>query len=111
MVSRGSTALFLAAALPVLAGCAGPQPESQPVIATIIVKPRQALSADEVLRLAQSAVSPDAGVRYARPMAGSAHILYLTGPAARDRTPALLDRLQSTGAFEYVEIDSMMKAR
>lgn len=111
MATRGSTAVLLAAALPLLAACAASSPENQPVIATVIAKPRAESTAETVLRVAQSAVGPEAGVRYARPMAGGAHILYLTGPASRERTPALVERLKATGAFEYVEIDSMMKAR
>ena len=109
-------AVLLAAALPGLAACAGASPagaspDSQPVIASVIVKPRTPSSADDVLRIARGAVTPEAGVRYARPLAGNAHILYLTGPASRDATTALLERLKATGAFEYVELDSMMKAK
>jgi len=108
---RGAIAVFFAAALPMFAACAGPPAEGQPVIAAVIVKPRSESTSEAVLRVAQDAMSPDAGVRYVRPMAGGAHILYLTGPATRDATPALLERLKATGAFEYVEIDTMMKAR
>jgi hypothetical protein len=109
--------MLLAAVLPALAACALAAPaglssdDQQPVIASVIVKPRTASSADEVLRVARRAVGPEAGVRYARPLSGNAHILYLTGPASRDATPALLERLQATGAFEYVEVDSTMKAQ
>jgi hypothetical protein len=108
--------MLLAAMFPALAACAGVSPagpplDDQPVIASVIVKPRTAATSDEVLYVARRAVAPEAGVRYARPLSGNAHILYLTGPASRDATPGLLQRLQATGAFDYVEIDSPMKAQ
>ena len=111
MLPRVISSLLLASVLPVLVACAAVSaaPEAAPVVATIIVKPRAPSSAEAVLRLAQGAIGQGAGVRYVRPMAGDAHILYLTGPATRDQVPALVERLRASNAFQYVELDSMMK--
>lgn len=111
MLPRHISTLLLAAALPLLAACAPvpATPEAAPVVATLIVKPRTPSNADSVLRSAQALLGADAGVRYVRPMAGDAHILYLSGPATRDLVPALVERLRASNAFQYVELDSMMK--
>lgn len=113
MLPRHISAVLFASALPLLGACAAvpPDPVAAPVVATIIVKPRAPSNAESVLRSAQRALAPQAGVRYVRPMAGDAHILYLTGPATRDQVPALIDRLRASNAFQYVELDSMMKIR
>lgn len=108
---RNLQAWLFAAGLPFLAACAAAPtaPDAAPIVAAVIVKPRVPSSADAVVRSAQSVVGRDAGVRYVRPMAGGAHILHLTGGAAREQVPVLVERLRATGAFEYVELDSMMK--
>ena len=46
-----------------------------------------------------------------RPMAGDAHVVYLTAPAQPAEVPELIKRLQASGAFQYVELDSMMKIK
>jgi hypothetical protein len=96
-----------------LAACSAPAaitPSDAPVIAAIIVKPRVATSDSlAVLRPIQAALGETAGVRYVRPMAGDAHIVYLTAPAQRSEVPQLLERLRASGAFQYVEVDSILK--
>ena len=70
----------------------------------IIVKPRIATSdSAAVLKPIQAALGQTAGVRYVRPMAGDAHIVYLTAPAQRSDVPHLIERLRASGAFHYVE--------
>jgi hypothetical protein len=104
-------ALLAASALSLVGACAavtGPS-DTAPVVATVIVKPWNASNSDTVVRAAREALGRTAGVRYARPLAGDAHLLYLTAPAARDEVPALVERLRASNAFEYVERDSMMK--
>jgi hypothetical protein len=81
-----------------------------PVVATLIVRPRaETADAAGVLRSMQSVLGADAGLRYIRPLAGGSHLVYLTAPATREQIPALIERLKVSGAFEYVEPDSMMK--
>ena len=111
MLPLNPQAWLLAVALPFLVACTAAPPSSgeAPIVAAVIVKPRMPASAEVVVRSAQAALGHDAGVRYVRPMAGDAHILHLTGPATRDQLPALVDRLRASSAFEYVELDSMMK--
>ena len=111
MLPRAIPAMLIASALSFLGACAA-VPEASgtaPVVASIIVKPVKPSSADNVVRAAREALGPGAGVRYARPLAGDAHLLYLTAPATRDEVPALVDRLRASNAFEYVERDSIMK--
>jgi hypothetical protein len=57
----------------------------------------------------RAALGQAAGVRYVRTMAGDAHIVYLTAPAQRNEVAQLVERLRASGAFQYVEVDSMMK--
>jgi hypothetical protein len=97
---------LFSAGIAVLNACAAPD---APPVAAVIVMPKLPVAADEVVRVAQASVDGEAGVRYVRPLAGGAHLLHLTAPAAGERVPALLDRLRSTSAFRYVELDSMMK--
>ena len=98
-----------------LAACCAPTSMASsdaPVIAAIIVKPRIATSdSAAVLRPIQAALGETAGVRYVRPMAGDAHIVYLTAPAQRADVPNLIERVRASGAFDYVEVDSMLKIR
>lgn len=110
MSPRTIGSVLFALALPVL-GCAGAPDErsAEPIIATVIVKPKVPSPADAVIRVAAETLGRDAGVRYARPMAGEAHILYLTGPATRAQVPALVERLRANGWFQYVELDTLMK--
>ena len=105
--------LLVAAGLPVLAACAAPpaEPEAVLPIAAVIVKPRAEAAPEDVTRAAQERLGRDVGVRYARPLAGGAHMLYLTAPAKREQVPALIERLRASDAFQYVELDSMMKVQ
>jgi hypothetical protein len=111
MLSRSLQAWLFAFTLPAIAACAAapPAPEATPIVAAVIVKARVPASAETIVRSAQAALGRDAGVRYVRPLAGDAHILHLTGPATREQVPGLVERLRATGAFQYVELDSMMK--
>lgn len=104
-------ALLLAAALPLMAACAAPQaaPPAAEVVAAVIVKPRVPTGADDVAHAARASLGRDAGVRYVRSMAGDAHLLHLTAPATREQVPALIERLRASGAYQTVELDSMMK--
>ena len=106
-------ALLPVSLLPVLAACAAapvaPPAADTPVVAAVIVKPHGAAAADQVTQALQQQVGRDAGVRYGRAMAGDAHVLYLTAPATREQVPALIQRLRASGAFQYIELDSMMK--
>ena len=102
--------MLIASTLAFLGGCAASAaPGSAPVVASIIVKPLKPATAEAVERAAREALGTGAGVRYARPLAGDAHLLYLTAPATRDQVPALVERLRASNAFEYVERDSIMK--
>jgi ABC-type phosphate/phosphonate transport system substrate-binding protein len=83
-----------------------------PVVAAIIVKPRVATNDSlAVLKPIQAALGATAGVKYVRPMAGDAHVVYLTAPAQRADVPKLIERVHTSGAFDYVEVDSMLKIR
>lgn len=112
-VARWSTVLIAAAAT-ALAACATPttmESSAQPVSA-LIVKPRVATSDPAaVLKTMAATLGQSSGVRYVRPMAGDAHIVYLTAPAQRSEVPQLIERLRASGAFQYVEVDSMMKVQ
>ena len=111
MLPRAIPTVLIAAVLSLVGACnAVPDaPGTAPVVATIIVKPVNLSTPETVVRAAREALGASAGVRYARPMAGGAHLLYLTAPATRDDVPALVERLQASNAFQYVERDSMMK--
>lgn len=110
-IARVSAVLTLS--LAAFTACSAPAsmtPSDAPIVATIIVKPRIASSdSAAVLKPIQTALGQTAGVRYVRPMAGDAHIVYLTAPAQRSEVPQLIERLRASGAFQYVELDSMMK--
>jgi cell division septation protein DedD len=111
MLPRAIPAMLIASVLAFVGACAT-VPEASgtaPVVASIIVKPLKPAAAEAVERAAREALGPGAGVRYARPLAGDAHLLYLTAPATRDEVPALVERLRASNAFEYVERDSIMK--
>ena len=98
-----------------LAACSAPASMASsdaPVIAAIIVKPRIATSdSSAVLKPIQAALGNTAGAKYVRPMAGDAHIVHLTAPAQRADVPKLVERVRASGAFDYVEVDSMLKIR
>ena len=102
---------LFAFALPVLAACvlAPSAQEAASIVASVIVKPRVPSNAESVVRSVEASLGRSAGVRYARPLAGDAHLLHLTDPATREQVPVLIERLRATGAFEFVELDSMMK--
>jgi hypothetical protein len=108
-IARVSAVVTLS--LAAFTACSAPMtPSDAPIVATIIVKPRIANSdSAAVLKPIQTALGQTAGVRYVRPMAGDAHIVYLTAPAQRSEVPQLIERLRASGAFQYVELDSMMK--
>ena len=111
-ISRLSAAVIAAAALlTVLAACSTPAPAADaPVVAALIVKPRIPTSdASAVIKPIRATLGETAGVRYVRPMAGDAHIVHVTAPAQRGDVPQLIERLRASGAFQYVELDSMMK--
>lgn len=98
-----------------LAACSAPTPMTSPdapVVAAIIVKPRVATNeASAVLKPIRTTLGETAGVRYVRPLAGDAHMVHLTAPAQRSEVAQMIDRLKASGAFQYVELDSMMKTQ
>jgi hypothetical protein len=104
---------FLAVVMLSLGACSAPASMTSsdaPVVAAIIVKPRVATSdSSAVMKPIRTALGQTAGARYLRPMAGDAHIVYLTAPAQPSDVPQLIERLKASGAFQYVELDSMMK--
>lgn len=106
---------FAAVAMLSLGACSAPAATTSmdaPVVATIIVKPRVATSdSSAVIEPIRTALGQTAGARYLRPMAGDAHVVYLTAPAIPSDVPQLIERLKASGAFQYVELDSMMKIR
>lgn len=107
---RRLRSMLLSLALPLLAACAAvPSGADVAPVAAIIVKPQQPAEGDAVLRAVQATLGRGAGVRYVRPLAGDAHLIHVTAPATREQVPGLLERLRSSGAFQYVELDSMMK--
>lgn len=105
--------LFAAAVLAAMTACSAPASTTSadaPVIAALIVKPHIATGEPAaVLKPMRATLGQTAGVRYVRPMAGDAHIVYLTAPAQRAEVPQLVERLRASGAFQYVELDSMLK--
>jgi len=109
------SAAVVAVSMTALAACSAPAsmtPPDAPVLAAVIVKPRIATSdPSAVLKPIRATLGESAGVRYVRPMAGDAHIVHLTAPAQRGEIPQLVERLRASGAFQYVELDSMMKAQ
>lgn len=111
MLLRAIPLVLFASVLSLLGACAAvdDKPDAAPVVAAVIVKPRDGSSPEAMVRAARDALGRSAGVRYVRPMAGDAHILHLTAPATREEVPALIERLRASNAFEYVERDSMMK--
>jgi len=110
LLLRNLPALLFVFALPVLCACAAaPAGAEAPVVASVIVKPRAPADEEAIVRLARAALGTAAGVRYARPLAGDAHLLYLTAPASREQVPALVERMRGSAGFQYVELDSMMK--
>ena len=111
LLLRNLPALLLVFALPVLSACAGAPAGPDAVVASVIVKPPAPADEAAIVRLARAVLGADAGVRYARPLAGDAHLLYLTAPASREQVPALIERMRGSGAFRYVELDTMMKVQ
>lgn len=113
-IVRASVAVLVLSAV-ALAACSAPASINTPdasVVAAIIVKPRVATSeASAVLKPIRTTLGETAGVRYVRPLAGDAHVVHLTAPAQRADVPQLIERLRASGAFQYVELDSMMKTQ
>lgn len=99
--------------LPLLNACAGSTAApAAPPVAALIVKPRTPASdADALMRLVQRSLPQPAMARYARPMSGGAHVVYLTLPATREQVPALIERLRASGDFEYVDLDAPVKIK
>ena len=110
LMSRRLRALVFPLVLPVLLGCAAtaPGPEAA-AVAVVIVKPASMMDAGSVVREVRATLGGQAGVRYARPLAGDSHLVYLTAPATRERVAGLLEQLRASKAFQYVELDSRMK--
>ena len=110
-----TSAAVVTSLLVALCACSAPAsmtPSDAPVVATIIVKPRTVTSdSSAVMKPVHAALGKIAGARYVRPMAGDAHIVHLTAPAERSDVPQLIERLKASGAFQYVELDSMMKTQ
>ena len=106
---------FVAVAWVALIACSGPAamtPVEPAVVATLIVKPRTTnTEAVAVLAPIRTILGQSAGVRYVRPISGDAHLVYLTSPALRGEVPKMIEQLRASGAFEYVELDSMMKTQ
>jgi len=96
-----------------LNACAGPTTtQSAQPIAALIVKPRTPTSdPDALMRVVRRSLPQPAMARYARPMSGGAHVVYLIPPATRAQVPALIERLRASGDFEYVELDAPVKAQ
>ena len=109
MLPRLVSFVLFATLLPALTACAATSPADAPVVGAVIVKPREPSAPEAVVRAVQKPLGEAAGVRYARPLAGEAHLVYLTAPATRDQLPALIARLRASNAFQYVEPDSTMK--
>lgn len=107
------TAIALACLLGVAACAMAPaDSNSAQIVATVIVKPKAKLDQPHaVVEAVRKPLGAEAGVQYVRAMAGDAHIVYLTQPATAARVPALIERLRSSGVFDYVELDSMMKTQ
>jgi len=83
-----------------------------PPVAALIVKPRTPTAdPDALMRLVRRSLPQSAMARYARPMSGGAHLVYLTAPATRAQVPALIERLRVSGDFEYVDLDAPVKAQ
>jgi hypothetical protein len=101
--------------LPALSACAGApaaQGDTAPPIAALIVKPRTpTIDPDALMRVVRRSLPQPAMARYARPMSGGAHVVYLIPPATRAQVPALIERLRASGDFEYVELDAPVKAQ
>jgi hypothetical protein len=83
-----------------------------PVVAVLIVRPRvDTTDPAAVLQPMRATLGADAGLKYVRPLAGGSHLVHLTAPATREQIPGLIERLRASGAFQYVEPDSMMKTQ
>lgn len=100
-------------AFPVLNACAGsPAAPAAPPVAALMVKPRTPASdADALMRVVRRHLPQPAMARYARPMSGGAHVVYLTPPATREQVPALVERLRASGDFEYVHLDAPVRIK
>jgi hypothetical protein len=113
MMHRLHTSVAALALLTVTA-CSAPSAQvpadEAAVVAALIVKPKIATSdSSAVLKPIRATLGQTAGVRYVRPMAADLHMVYLTAPAQRSEVPQLVERLRASGAFQYVEVDSMLK--
>jgi hypothetical protein len=90
--------------------CSAAPAADVPVVAAVIVRPRvDTTEPAAILQPMRAVLGADAGVKYVRPLAGGSHLVHLTAPATREQIPGLIERLRASGAFQYVEPDSMMK--
>lgn len=97
-----------------LAACSAPAPMASdaPIVAALIVKPKIVTSDPAaVLKPMRATLGKAAGTQYVRQLAGDAHIVYLTSPATSADVAQLVERLRASGAFQYVELDTMMKIK
>jgi hypothetical protein len=104
-------AVLLSVPVAALSACtaAAPRADDPAVVAAVIVMPRVAATSAEVEQAAQATLGRAAGVLYVRPLAGDAHLIQLTAPATARQVPELIERLRASGAYQFVEADSMMK--
>jgi serine protease len=109
-IARPFAAVFLGLAVAGVAGCSATPAADAPVVAALIVRPRaEATEPAAVVQSMRAVLGAEAGLTYVRPLAGGSHLVNLTAPATREQIPALIERLRASGAFQYVEPDSMMK--
>lgn len=110
-IARPFAAVFCGLAVAGVIACTAAAPAADaPVVAALIVRPRaDTTDPAAILQPMRTALGVDAGVMYVRPLAGGSHLVHLTAPATREQIPALIERLRASGAFQYVEPDSMMK--
>lgn len=99
-------------AVPVLNACASASATPAQPLATLMIKPRvPASDAEALMRTVRRSLPQPAMARYARPMSGGAHVVYLTQPATREQVPALIQRLRASGDFEYVDLDAPVRIK
>jgi len=111
-LSSAVMALLMTALCACSAPASMPHSDTAPVIAALIVKPRVTTSDPAaVLKPMRATLGEAAGTRYVRALAGDAHLVHLTGPAQPGEVAQLIERLRSSAAFQYVELDSMIKIK
>jgi hypothetical protein len=110
-IARPLSAVLYGLAVAGVVSCSAAAPTADaPVVAALIVRPRvETTDPAAVVQPMRAALGADAGLKYVRPLTGGSHLIHLTAPATREQIPALIERLRASGAFQYVEPDSMMK--